>query len=110
MSAHSHLESPDRDAGTADASDRILHGKLARDLHLEDRLTRTAAKQNDLASMLHGNTVREGKPKSGTFLFSFAHEGLKEARTNALRNAGTVVDYIDDHLTLLRLQSDHHLG
>src|ERR1700722_6247271 len=72
----------------------FVRPKIARHLHLKDRLTRLTTEENNLTSMLRRNAICKGKPQASTFLFSLAHERFKEAGANLFRNAGAIVDHI----------------
>ena len=83
---------------------------FARNFHLKDCLTGGRSEEDYLSSVLSGDAVSQRETKSGTFLLSFTHEGLKEAIANVCGDSLAIVDNAYDDMLLANLESDDDLG
>src|ERR1700761_8292889 len=54
--------------------------------------------------MLQSDTVSKGEAQASPLLLAFADKGIKEAFANIFRNANTIINDLDDHALLFRLQ------
>jgi hypothetical protein len=65
--------------------------KTPRDCHPEDRLSWLTGDQCDLATMFRGYAMGQSKPETRSFLFTFAHERLKQTAADILGNSSAII-------------------
>src|SRR5690348_10943089 len=86
----------------------IRWAKSARHPHLKNCFAGTAAEEHNGPSMFSRNAMGQSKPQPGSLLFTFAHEWLKQALANLLRDSGAVVHHVHHNRVLMGFQSNDY--